>query len=289
MEQHLITLLLLHTEAQSQTPTPGFITYTSVYSFFFLTVLIILCVLFKYQNKAISDRIKETKDLEDKISFLANIVHELRTPLLLIYSPVKELLKKRYLDHKDYKQIMGIYNQVNNMTSMINLILDSSRNKIRKEDIVPETIELNSWINGIINDYEILCSYEERHIVFLPDPKISSTVIDRNIIETSLSNLLNNAMKYSPKGTEIIVSTQQTGEMISITVRDKGRGFFCDAEDLFRKNYREKPDDSVPGYGLGLTYIRFLLELAEGTITAFHNDDGIGSSFCMTFPVNLRK
>lgn len=227
--------------------------------------------------------------MEEKLSFLANIVHELRTPLLLIYSPVKELLRKMDLDNKDYERIKGIYNQVNKMTSMINLILDGSRNKIRREDLVPETIELNTWINSILADYDILCSSGGHRIIFRPDPKIHSTVIDKNIIETGLSNLLNNAVKYSPRGSEITVVTKKTGKQVSITVKDKGRGFCCDAEELFQKHFREKPDDRVPGYGLGLTYVRSLMELAEGTVTASHNDDGIGSSFCLTFPIRFRK
>ena len=282
-------LTLAQTEAVSQIPAHNLVTFSSVFSFALLSVIISLCIVFRNQKKTIKNRIKETKEMEEKISFLANIAHELRTPLLLIYSPVKELLRGRNLDIKDYERIMGIYNQVNKMTSMVNLILDSSRNRIRREDLVPETIELNSWINSILNDYDILCSNDGHRIIFRPDPRIHSTVIDKNIIETGLSNLLSNAVIYSPKGSDITVLTKKAGKHVSITVKDKGRGFRCDAEDLFQRNYREKPDDSVPGYGIGLTYVRSLMELAEGTVTASHNDDGIGSSFCMTFPIRFRK
>ncbi|MBR4842415.1 MAG: HAMP domain-containing histidine kinase [Bacteroidaceae bacterium] len=257
-----------------------------------LSLIITLCLVHKYQRKAEIERMKAAKTMENnenKISYLANIVHELRTPLILIYNPIKELLKKKNINNKDFEQIKGIYNQVNRMTSLINLILDSSRNKITKEDLVPETTELNTWINDKINDYDTLCYNGDHHIVFRPDPRISSAEIDRNIIETGLSNLINNAIKYSPKGTTITVFTKREGEQVSITVKDQGRGFHCDSEELFRKNFREKPDDSVPGYGLGLTYVRFLMELAEGTITASHNDDGIGSSFSITFPIRFRK
>ncbi|MBO7415793.1 MAG: HAMP domain-containing histidine kinase [Bacteroidaceae bacterium] len=290
MGQFYYTVLdIALTEAETQIPEHSLLSFSSVFPLALLFMLITLCIVFKKKVKAISKRNKETEEMEEKLSFLANIVHELRTPLLLIYSPVKELLRKMDLDNKDYERIKGIYNQVNKMTSMINLILDGSRNKIRREDLVPETIELNTWINSILADYDILCSSDGHRIIFRPDPKIHSTVIDRNIIETGLSNLLNNAVKYSPRGSDITVVTKKTGNQVSITVKDKGRGFCCDAEELFQKHFREKTDDSVPGYGLGLTYVRSLMELAEGTVTASHNDDGIGSSFCLTFPIRFHK
>lgn len=291
MEQlNFILPALAQTESVSQIPAHNVPTFSSVFSVALLSVIIPLSVVvFRNLKKTIRKRIQEIKEMEDKISFLADIAHELRTPLLLIYNPVKELLRRRYLDNKDYERIMGIYNQVNKMTSMVNMILDSSRNKVRREDLVPETIELNSWINSFLADYDNLCSDDGHQIIFRPDPRIHSTVIDKSIIETGLSNLISNAVKYSPKGSDITVFTKKTGNNVSITVKDEGRGFRCDAEKLFQRNFRERPDDSVPGYGLGLTYVRSLMELAEGTVTASHNEDGIGSSFCMTFPIRFRK
>lgn len=280
---------MLQTETVPQTLTenpPFYILLIILVLFFFI---IALCVCFRLQKKSISKSKTAAKEMEDKILFLTNIVHELRTPLIMIYNPLKELLIKRNVDNKDYERIKGIYNQVNKMTSMINLILNGSRNKTSKKDLIPETIDLNSWINEILNDYDLSFSDDGHRFVFLPDPKILSTRIDKSIIETGLSNLLNNAVKYSPKGSVITVFTHKEGERISITVQDKGRGFYCDSEDLFRKDYRERPDDCLQGYGLGLTYVRFLMELAEGTVTASHNEDGIGSSFCMTFPARLQK
>ena len=263
-----------------------------LFSFVSVSFIIPLLLLRKYQQKVLGEKYRAEKNMENsekKISFLANIVHELRTPLIMIYNPIKEMLTKNEVSKEDYESIIGIYKQVNKMSSMINLILDGSRNKISRDDLIPESIELNSWINDILNDYDLLCSNDGHRIVFRPDPSIRSTEIDKNIIETGLSNLINNAVKYSPKGSEITISTQKKGEKVSITVRDEGRGFYCDAEELFCKNFRERPDDNMPGYGLGLTYVRSLMELAEGTITASHNDNGIGSSFCMTFPIRFQK
>jgi len=227
---------------------------------------------------------QDIKNREDKIAFLSNIAHELRTPLSLIYNPVKDFLQEKSVDGIDYERMERIFNQVNKMTVMVNMILDSSRADINKADILIEEVNLNEWLNFLLEDYRIDCYGKGFSLKFIMDNSIGMVSIDKRIVETGLSNMVNNAIKYSNPGTTITVSTHKTGDTIRVSVKDQGRGFSCDPEDLFKRYYRENADNSIPGYGLGLPYARLQLSLIGGVMSAFNNEDGVGSTFFMEFP-----
>ena len=226
---------------------------------------------------------QDIKNREDKIAFLSNIAHELRTPLSLIYNPVKDFLQEKSVDGIDYERMERIFNQVNKMTVMVNMILDSSRADVNKADILIEEVNLNEWLNFLLEDYRIDCYGKGFSLKFIMDNSINMVSIDKRIIETGLSNMVNNAIKYSNPGTAIIVSTEKTGDTIRVSVKDQGRGFSCDPEDLFKRYYRENTDTSIPGYGLGLPYARLQLSLIGGVMSAYNNPDGVGSTFFMEF------
>ena len=232
---------------------------------------------------------QDIKNREDKIAFLSNIAHELRTPLSLIYNPVKDFLQEKSVDGIDYERMERIFNQVNKMTVMVNMILDSSRADVNKADILIEEVNLNEWLNFLLEDYRIDCYGKGFSLKFIMDNSIGNVFLDKRIIETGLSNMVNNAIKYSTTGTTITVSTSRVGDMIRVSVSDQGRGFSCDPEDLFKRYYRENTDTSIPGYGLGLPYARLQLSLIGGNMSARNNEDGVGSTFFMDFPTNLGK
>ena len=232
---------------------------------------------------------QDIKNREDKIAFLSNIAHELRTPLSLIYNPVKDFLQEKSVDGIDYERMERIFNQVNKMTVMVNMILDSSRADINKADILVEEVNLNEWLNFLLEDYRIDCYGKGFSLKFLMDNSIGTVSIDKRIVETGLSNMVNNAIKYSNSGTTITVSTTRIGDMIRVSVKDQGRGFTCNPEDLFKRYYRENDDSSIPGYGLGLPYARLQLSLIGGNMSAINNEDGVGSTFYMDFPASLNK
>ena len=99
------------------------------------------------------------------------------------------------------------------MTVMVNMILDSSRADVNKADILIEEVNLNEWLNFLLEDYRIDCYGKGFSLKFIMDNSINMVSIDKRIIETGLSNMVNNAIKYSNPGTAIIVSTEKTGDL----------------------------------------------------------------------------
>ena len=226
---------------------------------------------------------QENKHKDDKISLLSNLAHELRTPLSLIYNPVKDMLQEKSLKEADYERVERIFNQVQKMTQMVDMILDRGTNDISKNDISIEQVDLNEWLGKIIEDFKIDCYSKGLKTQFEPMTDLGMVNMDIKMVETAFNNIMSNAIKYSDTGT-ITVSTGHGKGTIWIKVHDEGRGFSCRPEELFKRYYRE--NENVPGYGLGLSHAKLMIELLEGTIKAEKND-GPGSTFTIEIPDNL--
>ena len=228
---------------------------------------------------------QENKHKDDKISLLSNLAHELRTPLSLIYNPVKDMLEEKAVKGIDYDRLERIFNQVQKMTDMVDTILDKGTNDVSKSDIVLEKVDLNDWLGKIIEDFKIDCYAKGLKTQFNPMPDLGKVNMDVKMVETAVNNIMTNAIKYSDTGT-ITVSTGHDKGRIWIKVHDEGRGFTCRPEELFKRYYRE--NETVPGYGLGLSHAKLLIELLDGTIKAEKNE-GPGSTFTIEIPDDLTE
>ena len=107
--------------------------------------------------------------------------------------------------------------------------------------------------------------------------------MDVRLMEAAVNNIMNNAIKYSDTGT-ITISTGHDRNKIWIRFHDEGRGFKCRPEELFKRYYRE--NENIPGYGLGLSHAKLMVEAMGGSITAQKND-GPGSTFTIEIPDDL--
>ena len=228
---------------------------------------------------------QENKHKDDKISLLSNLAHELRTPLSLIYNPVKDMLEEKAVRGIDYERLERIFNQVQKMTDMVNTILDKGTNDVSKSDIVLEKVDLNEWLGKIIEDFRIDSYAKGLKTQFVPMQNLGLVDIDTRMVETAVNNIMSNAIKYSDTGT-ITVSTGSSNGRIWIKFHDEGRGFTSKPEELFKRYFREH--ENIPGYGLGLSHAKLLIELLDGTITAEKND-GPGSTFTIELPDNLAE
>lgn len=228
-------------------------------------------------------KMQENIHKDEKINLMTNIAHELRTPLSLMYNPVKDLLEERAVKNLDYERIERIYNQINKMNTLVDSILNTSRNELNVTDIELESTDINNWLGMLLEDFKIDCTGKGLHLIFNPDKSIESVNIDKKFVEIGINNLVTNAIKYSESG-NITVSTLKTDTSLIISVKDEGRGFMCNPEDLFKRYYREQENDNITGYGLGLSYARLLIRMLNGDIKASKNSDK-GSTFTIILPL----
>lgn len=227
---------------------------------------------------------QENKHKDDKIALMTNLAHDLRTPLSIMYNPLKDMIDEKRLPGADTERLQRVFNQVNRMTEMVEMILNKGNsNLVEQLEFVTEKTELNSWLAHILEDAKAGCTSKGLKLRFIPSEKAEYVNMDPLMMEAVVNSLMNNAIKFSDTGT-INVSTGRDKSSIWIKVTDEGRGFNGKPSDLFLQYYRE--DDNLPGHGLGLTNAKQLINSMGGTITAQRND-GPGSTFTITIPDNL--
>ena len=220
---------------------------------------------------------------EEKIRFLINMSHELRTPLMLIYAPLKRLLNKEAItDNKLKEQLESICRQVRRMKNLIEMVLDVRRIEMGQKVLHLSTCTFNNWLEEIAGSFTNEYANKNVRLLYNFDNRITEWTFDTSKCEMIVSNLLANALKFTPEGNSVTLTTQKEKGNIRISVTDEGIGL--DEEDikqLFVRFYQGK--DSKEGSGIGLSYVKVLVELQGGKIEAYNNEK-TGATFCFELP-----
>ena len=266
------------------------------------TWFIILCIFFaflvagmvffslirKRENRLKREmREHEKKIYEEKIRFLINISHELRTPLTLIYASLKRILNKEVKQDELPEYLQGAFKQANQMKDIINIVLDTRKMEVGQEVLHISSHPLHKWIQEVAETFQTASKAKEIEITYDFDDSIQSIAYDDTKCKVVLSNLIMNALKYSPNQTRIVIKTIRTNESIQIHVQDQGIGLDnVDIKKLFTRFYQGKHNEG--GSGIGLSYAKMLIDLHGGRMGAFNNKDR-GATFFYEIPANLQE
>jgi len=271
--------------------------YQRPYVFIIFSILFFLLLiggdylLLKRRNLKMQRKMQEhTNQMnEEKIHFLINISHELRTPLTLIYAPLKRILDKhKWNDPERLKgQLSGIFKQVLDMRNIINMVLDMNSLKETKSALHKTSHQLNEWIVSVSKDFENELEARNIRLNYQLDPQIQQVVFDGSKCTTILSNLLMNALKFSPANTTITLSSREIDGRARISVTDQGVGLGdIDTGMLFTRYYQGKHDQY--GNGIGLSFAKMLIEMHNGIIGAINNEDK-GATFFFELPLGINN
>lgn len=263
---------------------------------------IILCIFFAFLVAGVvffslirkkENRLKremrehEKKIYEEKIRFLINISHELRTPLTLIYASLKRILNKEVKQDELPEYLQGAFKQANQMKDIINIVLDARKMEVGQEVLHISSHPLHKWIQEVAETFQTASKAKEIEITYDFDDSIQSIAYDDTKCKVVLSNLIMNALKYSPNQTRIVIKTIRTNESIQIHVQDQGIGLDnVDIKKLFTRFYQGKHNEG--GSGIGLSYAKMLIDLHGGRMGAFNNKDR-GATFFYEIPANLQE
>lgn len=251
-----------------------------------IIIFIIITILHR-KEELMASAIKEHKQKinEEKVRFLININHELRTPLTLIHTPLKYLLKNMSPDNSMYPTLKSMLKQSVRMKELLNMVLNLRRMEMTQEKLNVGTYPLNEWIREVGGDF----AYEEQerniHLKYELDDRIGQVDFDKEKHLIVLTNLIINALKHSPKNSDITVRTELSSDEkhVRISVSDQGCGLEgVDTGKLFTRFYQGKNEKE--GSGIGLSYARILVELHHGHIDACNNPDK-GACFFYELPV----
>lgn len=242
-------------------------------------------------NQQLLQTIEKLKTENTKLQLFINIAaHELRTPIMPIVG-YSEILQE---DIGDRKEIRGIIYNAKRLDQLAGNILEGAKIENQTLQLDYGQFNLKDILTDIIDDYNNLLTIKESKDVKLRyEPKDILIVADKVRVGRVISNLLNNAIKFTSKG-EITISVIElkqnnndddddddgNGE-IQVNIKDTGTGL---SPAILPKLFSKFVSTDSGGTGLGLFVSRNIIEAHGGKIQAQNNDDGIGAMFSFTIP-----
>lgn len=227
-----------------------------------------------------------------KDEFLAMLAHELRNPLAPI-AAAADLLGLGFLEARRVNEISTIIaRQAKHMTSLVDDLLDVSRVTRGQVKLDMRTLDAKQIVTDATEQVRPLFD-ARRHRLTVHMPNEPALVIgDLKRLVQVMTNLLNNAAKFTPDGGEINLGVDVEGGEVVMSVTDNGigmdPGLVRDAFELFAQGERT-PDRSQGGLGIGLALVKNLVELHGGTITAYSEGLGKGSRFTVRLPLEQEQ
>ena len=280
---------------------PWYLTTLAILFFSLLTLAIIYSFVKIRLNQI---RLKSKLDIESaihenseemnqmKLQFFTNISHELRTPLTLIVGPLSQIMNGQ-VNTKDVPKLNSImYKNSNRLLKLINQLLDFRKAESGNLNLIVQNDELVSFVGEVFAAFEDIALEKDIKFLFLSPKKEIDAWFDNDKIEKILYNLLSNAFKFTPNGKGITVSLEK--ETINnevhaiIKVIDFGIGIPKEElVSIFDRFYQTRKENNAinEGSGLGLAYIKHLVEIHKGEInieSEFHK----GTTCIVTIPIS---
>ena len=243
-------------------------------------------------NQDITERRRVEEALRDadrrKDEFLATLAHELRNPLAPIRNGL-QLMRMSGKDEHAVEQARAMMDrQLNQMVRLVDDLMDVSRISRGKLELKKEWVQLAIVINSAVETSRPIIE-QMGHAITVTIPKNPIIVnADLTRLAQVFVNLLNNAAKYSERGGRIWLTAERQGSDVVVTVKDTGIGIAADQLlhifEMFSQVDRSI-ERSQSGLGIGLTLVRRLVEMHDGSIEAKSEGAGKGSEFVVRLPV----
>ena len=228
---------------------------------------------------------KEFEVDQMKSEFVSTVSHELRTPLSSVLGFTELMLTKDLKPERTKKYLTTIYQEAKRLTSLINDFLDVQRMESGRQTFEKKFEDVVPVIQHVIDTQKVNAPHHSFNIARETDCTI--VLGDKDKLSQAFTNLISNAIKYSPEGGTITVRFREGEESILIDIRDEGLGIPQDAlPNLFTKFYRVDNSDQrrIGGTGLGLTIVKEIIETHEGNISVT-SEEGKGSVFTVRLPI----
>lgn len=241
----------------------------------------------KIAEKKIKSALKKEKELNElKTKFLSMVSHEFKTPLSGILTSTILLGKYKLAEQQEKrdKHLHTITDKVHYLNNILNDFLSIERLDSGKEMYKPTTFKLSKVINEVVYNANMLLKAGQR-IEFPPEVDEYALRQDEKIMELCLSNLIHNAIKYSPENTTIHIDVESLDKILTIKVTDQGMGIPKEAQQhIFSRYFRAENAINDQGTGIGLNIVKGHLKNLKGTIS-FVSEEHKGSTFTMTIPL----
>ncbi|MBE1461756.1 SpoIIE family protein phosphatase [Kibdelosporangium phytohabitans] len=224
-----------------------------------------------------------------KTTFLTNVSHEFRTPMTLLLGPLDDAIADSHDNPVQTERLDTARRNAQRLLRLVNSLLDFSRAEAGRSTAATVLVDVGTLTAQITSSFAELCQRAGIELIVACDPVVAA--VDLGMWETIVLNLLSNAVKFTFTGS-ITVAVAKTGaDTVSVTVGDTGSGIAAaDLGRLFDRFYRagNTRGRSVEGSGIGLSLVRELVELHDGTIEVDSELD-VGTTVTIRLPVTAAQ
>jgi signal transduction histidine kinase len=233
-----------------------------------------------------------TEEERMRSDFISMLSHEIRTPLTSIRESVNLISEEVMgdINEKQRRFLLIASHELERITTLLNHLMQISRLEAGAVEIHPRSIDLDEFVQSTISRLIPAAEAKDISIGSEIDTTISGFYCDPDNMQQVLLNLIGNAIKFSPQGSDILVSVKrdESGKSPNLvfSIRDHGQGIPEEEQALvFHKYYRASGTrDEVDGVGLGLSISKHIVETHGGEI-GVRSKPGEGSTFSFTLPV----
>ena len=255
-----------------------------------LLLIFIIIMLFIYVLKII---VWQRRLSEMKNDFINNMTHEIKTPIATI-SLASEAIRDEAIRRNE--QLTDSYLKViddenNRLAGIAEKILQAAIIENENFRFNREKVNLHDMINVVVNNMTIQVEVKDGSLVFNPGAEKPLVSGDRMHLTNAITNLVDNANKYSPRRPRIRITTANYNDGVKICVMDNGMGISNENQKkIFDKLYRVPTGNvhDVKGFGLGLSYVKTIVELHGGRVTV-ESELKKGSKFCIYIPFSNKR
>lgn len=245
-----------------------------------LSLFLILCLVWQIKTIAKLTRLDKMRN-----SFITTMIHELKRPISTLKMCVSgidndSMMKDVQLRH----ELMGETRiALDNLSSYFSKLRDITFNNVEQIPLNLSSFNLKELVDGIVRSITIPGGKQVQFVDDIPnDLQVSA---DCSHLMNILTNLIENAIKYSGEDVEVKVSAEAKTDCVAVKITDNGNGIAgSDQHKIFNRFYRGKASSSdIPGMGLGLAYVKLLAEAHGGEISV-ESEEGVGSTFTVRLP-----
>lgn len=223
-----------------------------------------------------------------KSEFIAMVAHELRAPIAAVEQQLTVILNRMAgeVSEKQERLLTRAKERTKGLLGLIKDLLDLSKIEAGRMVQYKEPLTLQEVIQKVVDLMRVEAENKKIDLQFLPPSKNPPIQADRTSMEGIFTNLISNAIKYTPEGGKVWVTLSEEGGFVKATVSDTGIGIKKeDLPRIFDKFYRVKTAETreIVGTGLGLSIVKSIVDAHHGSITV-ESQEGGGSTFTVLLP-----
>ena len=231
---------------------------------------------------------KEKELYKKKMQFFTEIAHEIRTPLTLIGTPLEAIDEIGVTDDRIRRYLKVIRQNTLRLLDLTGQILDFQKMDSENPPLKFETVDINGLVKETLERFEMTMINRDRELSYSLPPERISASVDKDAVIKILSNLFNNAMKYSEK--KIHVELTSSGDSFEVSVTSDGEKISgASRYRIFEPFYQDTKKADRGGVGIGLPLCKTLAYLHGGTIELLEDDEPDSNTFRLSLPLNLRE